>query len=99
MKGIDIQIESLRQTFEDNLWTGFIPTFYGRCMRNFREQMIPEVLVDASKDYHEVLLDDKKNAICFFDVDPKRTEQKATVNIYFAVKLTTIYNTINERAT
>lgn len=99
MKGIDIPIESLRSTFESYLWDGLNNAFYGRCMRNFRDKMIPEVLVMNSINYSEVLLDDTKTSLCFFDVLPQRTEQKATVHIYFAVNLAKHFPYIGERAT
>jgi len=99
MKGIDIQIESLRKTFEDHLWLDFFNSFNGRCMRNYRDKMIPEVLNPGSLNYNEVLLDDTKTSISFFDVLPERTEQKATVHIYFAVNLSKLYPSVSERAT
>ncbi|HPT12591.1 MAG TPA: hypothetical protein PLP69_08175 [Bacteroidales bacterium] len=99
MKGIDVQIESLRSTFESLLWTAFNNSFNGRCMHNYREGVIPEVLNDDSHEYKEVLLDDKFDSIVFFDVLPKRGIGSADVNIYFAVNLSTIYPSVDERAT
>jgi len=99
MKGIDIQIESLRSYFEDLLFNGFDTIFYGRCMRNYRDGMIPEVLKSGAKEYTEVLLNDRFDVLSFFDVESARTLNEATVNIYFAVNLSVIYSTVNERAT
>ena len=99
MKGIDVQIESLRSTFESLLWTAFNNSFNGRCMHNYREGVIPEALNNDSHEYKEVLLDDKLDSIVFFDVLPKRGIGSADVNIYFAVNLSTIYPSVDERAT
>lgn len=99
MKGIDVPIESLKSTFENHLWVGFFNSFNGRCMRTYREKMIPEVLKSGTTNYSEVLLDDTKTSISFFDVLPDRTEQKATVHIYFAVNLSKLYPSVSERAT
>jgi hypothetical protein len=99
MRGIDVPIESLRSTFEDLLWIANRADFYGRCMRNYRDNVTPEVLIEDSKEYTEVLLDDTKDVISFFDVQPKRDERTASINIFFAVNLQSLYPTVPERAT
>lgn len=99
MKGIDVPIEKQRLIFNDHLWTGFNCSWNGRCQVNYRdEKTVPEVLVSGS-DYKDVLLDDSKDAISFFYVQPERTIDEATVEIYFAVKLPTLYPLVTERAT
>lgn len=97
-KGIDIPIDEQKGIFQTYLWPAFTCSWYGRCDRNYRDdQLFPEVL--SSGQYVDVLLDDTKAAISFFDVLPERTSNNATVEIYFAVKLSTLYSTITERAT
>ena len=99
-KGIDIPIDKQVTLFTNYLMTTLTRTFSGRAMRNYREdKLVPEVLVVSSQNYSEVLLDDTKGAICFFDVLSTRTPERATVDIYFAVNLTKAYPTITERAT
>lgn len=99
-KGIDIPIDAQVTLFTTYLWTAVSRLFYGRAMRNYRNnQMIPEVLNASTLKYTEVLLNDAYDALCFFDVITPRTPDSATVDIYFAVKLTKIYSSVTERAT
>lgn len=99
MTGIDTTIERIRTIFEDNLWTTSTYEAYGRVHRNERKNaVIPEVYNTTTKDYQDVLLNDFKDGISFFDVDPIRNYEVATVNILFAVNLKTLYPLITERA-
>jgi len=99
MKGIDIVIEKQRLIFSGYLWTTFTCSWNGRCMRNYHQNLqIPEILVSGN-NYSDVLLDDRKDALCFFDVLSERTENTANVDLYFAVNLLKLYPTITERAT
>lgn len=99
MKGIDVQIEKQRLLFSTYLWAANSCSWYGRCQVNYREdKAIPEVLTSGN-EYRDVLLDDTKDAICFFKVLPERTLNEATVEIYFAVNLNKLYSSVTERAT
>lgn len=99
-KGIDTPIDAQVTLFTSYLWITASRLFYGRAMRNYRDgQMVPEVLSVGTLRYTEVLLNDAYDALCFFDVLTPRTPDKATVDIYFAVKLTKLYPAITERAT
>ena len=104
MKGIDVPIEVLRQMFEDNLWTSFEFTAYGRIFPNATDKgIVPEVLVNGSREYLEKLYDDTKDAHCFFYVHPERnidkSAQTAKVDILFTVNLEKLYSSVAERAT
>lgn len=104
MIGIDTPIERLRLLFVSDLWKTNNYTAYGRAFRNEENgNIIPEVLIASSNEYEDVLLDDKLEALSFFDVDPNRGEengnQTATVYICFAVNLKKLYPLITERAT
>lgn len=88
--------------FTANLWTDKTNDFNGRIFRNDRgEGIIPEVFKSGS-DYEEVLLDDRFDSICFFDVLPERPfdqgQFNADVRICFAVNLKQLYDN-GERAT
>lgn len=99
MKGVDIVIEKQRLIFSGYLWTTFTCSWNGRCMRNYHSNLqIPEILVSGN-NYSDVLLDDRKDALCFFDVLSERTENTANVDIYFAVNLLKLYPLVSERAT
>jgi hypothetical protein len=103
MKGIDVVIESLRTLFENNLWISNNTIYYGRIFRNIREDGThPEFFNTTTKDYEDVLLDDNKDAICFFDVQPSEdytAQFESTVWICFAVNLKALYPAVAERAT
>ena len=99
MKGIDIVIEKQRLMFAAYLWTGNNCSWYGRCQTNYRnDKAVPEVLNAGTNNYTEVLFDDTKDAISFFDVLPDRTEDLAIIDIYFAVKLSKLFPSVTERA-
>lgn len=103
MKGIDVEIEKIRVYLTAKLWVGKTVTFNGRIFRNVKNgETIPETFVNGI-DYTDVLLDDTKDAIVFFDVQPNETFEghfTADVWICFAVNLTRLYSTITtERAT
>lgn len=99
MKGVDIVIEKQRLIFNDHLWTGNDCSWFGNCMPDERpEGTFPSVLISGS-DYRDVLLDDTKDVISFFDVAPERTENRCSVDIYFAVNLSKLYPSITESQT
>jgi len=99
-KGIDIPIDAQKTLFSTYLWPTFSRLFYGRCMRNYRDEKLwPEVMTAGTSEYVDVQLNDRYDVISFFDVLPTRTPESATVDIYFAVKLTKLYPSITERAT
>ena len=100
MKGIDIQIEKQRLIFAAYLWTTNICSWNGRCQTNYRnDKAVPECLNAGTNNYTDITLDDTKDVISFFDVLPQRTIDKAEIDIYFAVKLPTLYPSVTERAT
>lgn len=101
MKGIDVPISKQVNIFEE-MWRGKNTVVYGRVFRNERDgQEIPEAL--SGSEYSEVLIDDTKDGICFFDVRPARIfiggNYQADVDIYFAVNLDKLYPDVTERAT
>lgn len=101
MKGIDIPIQSQVDIFKD-MWTGTDTKVYGRIFRNERDgNNVPEAL--DGNEYKEVLIDDTKDGICFFDVRPEREinggSHTAVVDVYFAVNLSKLYPSVTERAT
>lgn len=106
MTGVDVPISDLIAQFIDELWLTNTNEFNGRCSRNRRDEdnsIIPEVLHPGEEEYKEVLLDDRFDAVCFFDVLNTRElvegSAKTSVNIHFAVNLAKLYDTIPERAT
>ena len=99
MKGIDIPIESLRSFYETNLWNGNNTTFYGRIFRIKKGNDIIPMDYKGGIDYRDTLLDDKKDAICFFDVLPDEDLYNPTVWIQYAVNLKKLYPSVTERAT
>jgi len=100
VKGIDISIDKQRRIFEDYLFKTHSCQFYGRVMRNYRDnQLVPEVLIGAGH-YQDTLPDTKYDVIAFFDVQPTRTADRATVDIYFAVNIGKMFPAFEtERAT
>ena len=92
--GLDVQINQIRQTLEDKLWTGNDYTAYGRAFRIVRDEgMYPKVF-HAGREYDEVLTDDNLDAGSFFDVLPERpyeTNIRASVDIYFWINLRKIF--------
>jgi hypothetical protein len=103
-KGIDVPIARLNTLFTDNLWTDKTYTKYGRIYRNQKADGIYPEAFNANGDYGDVLLNDKINALSFFDVQPEETLSGSRfvsdVWIAFAVNLTKLYPTVTtERAT
>ena len=99
-KGIDIPIDAQKTIFTTYLWATASRLLYGRAMRNYREDKLwPEAMTVSSTEYTDVQLDDRYDVISFFDVLPTRSPDEATVDIYFAVKLTKLSPAIIERAT
>jgi len=100
MKGIDVTIEKQRLIFAANLWTSNICSWNGRCQVNYRDgKEVPECLNSGTNNYLDVILDDTKDVISFFDVLPQRTIGEADVDIYFAIRLDKLYPSVMERAT
>lgn len=99
MKGIDIPIQTTVDIFNTYLWVGNNNSFNGRCFVNEKKGIdIPEVYI-GRKGYKEVLLDDRKASISFFDVNSEREQFNADVDIYFAVNMDKVYPSIGLRAT
>ena len=102
MIGIDSKIEIAKARILNKL-----PklTAYGRAIVNERENgSIPEVLVDGTNQYKDVLLDSSIPGQFFFTVDNDETVvdgriNTSTVNMYFAVNLVKLYPSVQERAT
>ena len=105
MTGIDVRIEELRSYLESKLWTGNDVTFYGRIFRQIKNDGIVPMNFVAPIDYQDVLTDDMKDGICFFDVQPSEdydNQFQADVWIQFALNLKALYpteTTAGERAT
>ena len=92
MLGIDIPIEDLKTELVSEYPACDV---YGRIYRNKRgESTIPEFYSD-DKQYEEVLQNDTKSGVIFFDIEPKREEQsmtgKADVHICFLLDLEKLY--------
>ena len=102
-KGIDIPIDDLVSKFDSDLWVGFSNNFKGRIQRTISDDgVIPEWFNPDSDEYEDVLLDDTKDSISFFDVDSSEeydSRFKSKVKICFAVNLKTLYPSVSERAT
>ena len=93
--GIDAEIQKLQATFLARLFVGKLYSSHGRAFLNSHDQgVIPEVY-DGASEYQEVLLDDTRDAISFFTVNPemeiKLREATAQVDIYFFVNLAAIF--------
>ncbi len=105
MTGIDVRIEELRSFLESKLWTSNDVTFYGRIFRQIKNGGIVPMNFVAPIDYQDVLTDDMKDGICFFDVQPNEDYEcqfQADVWVQFALNLAELYPTetaAGERAT
>jgi len=104
-KGIDIPIDALVTKFVSDLWTdsGLTNNFKGRIQRTIRDGgTFPEWYNPTTNAYEDVLLNDRVDSTCFFDVQPSEEYDnrfKADVWICFAINLKTLYPLISERAT
>lgn len=103
MKGIDIEIKKMTDWLTLRLWVGKSVTFNGRIFRNVKDGgIVPETFVTGI-DYQDVLLDDTKDAIVFFDVQANETFDgnfTSDVWVCFAVNLLKLYPSVTtERAT
>ena len=106
MIGIDVKIETLRQLFEDNLWTTTTYSSLGRAFINKRDDKdIPEIYLADGTNYEEVLTDDRIDAHSFFvvrsELEPlgvSFVDFTADVDIYFSVNLKKTYPAVTERA-
>ena len=107
--GIDKIINKINSELYSNLttsagWTGY--EAYHRAYRNDSANgIIPEVYTGESidqNDYKEAYLDDRDNASSFFLVsennDITHNQEKIDVEIYFKVKLTSLYSELSHRA-
>lgn len=105
MTGIDVAIKRLTDAFEKSLWPDVEKKkFYGRCFRNLRKgEVIPEVHIEGTNDYSEVLFDDKLSAMCFFDASQNVENISKVaiqeVRLIFAVNLKKVFPNIDYRAT
>lgn len=101
MLGIDQIIENINESLTSFLWTDKNFTKYGRVFRNVRDDQndVPEYYV-GNGEYIDTLLDDTKDAVCFYDVQSTEDEfQYANVWICFAANLRKLYPSVTERAT
>lgn len=94
-KGIDISIDALVEDMSSHLWTGNNTSFYGRVFRNIKNDKISPEIWTAGDRYIEVLKNTKKDAQCFFDVQPQLTLfadiHTADVWLCFMVNLYALY--------
>jgi len=103
MIGIDAKIERLKVLFEQGLFLDYSYNSYGRAFLNDRDgEVVPEILIDDTHEYKEVLLDDTIAASSFFvvrnDYTVKNSLVSGAVDIYFSVNLKTVYPDVTERA-
>lgn len=102
--GIDRPIQIMQQLFVANLWTSFTCSFNHRVFRNEKDgKLIPELLIDSTKEYKEVLFDDRYDVLSWFDVSDRSnsvdgTQLSQEVGIFFAVNLKKLYPTLAHRA-
>lgn len=99
---IDTIINQVLTTFKNRLWTGKNNAFYGRTFRTeerdgYTSKIYP--LISLPNNQHiEVLKDNAKDAICFFDVQPTSelfgTLYKHRIWVMFMVDLEKIYPTL-----
>lgn len=94
--GIDEQIQKLQAQFLAKLFVGKTYSSHGRAfLLSHDKGEVPEVY-NGSDEYLEVLLDDTKDAISFFTVDPvievNGTDATAQVDIFFFVNLLTLFS-------
>lgn len=91
--GIDAVIAKLQKKLYDKLapdWGNI--DGYGRIYRNAKDGKVYPEYYDSDGNYHDVLMDDSKNAIFFFDVHPDiksvtHNFEVATVDIIVFVNL------------
>lgn len=103
--GVDIPISQLRDDFAE-LWPDVSDQiYYSRAFTNERivdgdKQIIPEVF-ETTKEYKEVLFNDRWNVSVFFTVDSERNNLKdqpeTVISAIFAVNLNAIYPGVNYR--
>ena len=104
-KGIDVRIESLRAKLESDLWTFNDVSFYGRIFRiPDAEGNITPMRFIYPQDYEDVLTNDTKDGVVFFDVQPDESFEgssfQSEVWICFAIDLDKLYPSVkSERAT
>lgn len=102
--GVDVYIEPMKEMLQADLWDGLSYTSYGRAFLNIKENFkIPEILIDGTNEYQEILFNDKLNATSFFYVHDERgyalNEFSVNVDVIFQVKLDKLYSTLTHRAT
>ena len=101
-KGIDAQIERLKNHVQLRLWTSQKFKFYGRAYVNqINGESVPEVFVN-NKDYKEVLTDDNYDAVGFVIPDNEATlvkgnQWECNISMYFLVNLSKIYSDDDSR--
>jgi len=97
-KGIDVEIDKLVAILNADLWDGLGYTAYGRCELTTRDgKTVPEFF--ATKEYTEMLLNDKVGGHSFFIMDDNVevngiSEHIATVYLYFALDLKKLYPSV-----
>ncbi len=105
MIGLDLIIETQRLSFVANLFTTKNYTAYHRAFMNVKDgRNVPEIQVEDTTVYSEVLLDTSLDVISFFMVRPNIEILggglfKADVDIFWAANLDTLYGSgVSERA-
>jgi hypothetical protein len=99
-KGIDVVIDKQVAAFTSYLWTANSCSWFGGTQPDYRPEGTFASYLLQGNEYRDVLLDDTKDVICFFDPQPERTTNpdRAIVDIYFAVKLDKLYPSVIGRA-
>jgi hypothetical protein len=105
-KGIDRPIQEMQQLFINNLWTSITDKqYYHRVFRNENKSgnLTPQVFIDNTNDYRDVIFNDSLSALSWFDVAPETTSADAEqytqgVGVFFAVNLKKLYPTLSHRA-
>jgi hypothetical protein len=96
---VEIQSKIYKYLTEKRSWDKY--NCYDRAYINTKNnQIIPEVYV-GNKEYNEVLLNDKINALTYFIVNESRTYDKGfrtTISLIFEGNLSRLYPAITHRA-
>lgn len=110
--GIDKPIQDMQQQFVANLWADkddldeyvFNRSFNTRVFKNYVDNKLkPEILIEGSNRYEEVLFDNRLDVLSWFDVSDTSdsingTQVQWNVGIFFAVNLDKLYPSLQHRA-
>lgn len=107
-KGIDRPIQEMQQLFIDKLWTNIDMSkkqFNHRVFKNYNPKnglIYPGLHVNGTRDYKNVVFDDKLTVLSWFDVanetnsvDGEQVTQN--VGVFFAVNLVELYPNLFHR--